>query len=262
MASYNKKVVLSGNIIEVYEYENDVLYGYQDKKKSTKGRSSVANDEDKEKNREKVLSRARKDLRRLINCNVEKYSKFLTLTFADNVQDLDYANYEFKKFIQRANYKYGIKLKYSTVIEFQERGAIHYHCILYNLTQKIDVQELQDVWRHGFIKINSIDSVDNVGAYVCKYMTKTDDDRLLGRKMYFNSRNLNKPQEIKEHSLVGALVGSLQENTLTYENEFSNEYNTIKYKQYIIPNEDEKQELRAKELFSHIKVQVRNGVER
>lgn len=45
-------------------------------------------------------------------------------------------------------------------------------------------------------------------------MTKTDDERLLGRKMYFNSRNLNKPKEIKESSVVEALVGSLQKTLL------------------------------------------------
>ena len=82
MDSYRRKAVISGNIIEVYEYENDVVFGYEDNRKNTKGRSSVANYDDKEKNREKVLFRARKDLRRLINCNIEKYSKFLTLTFA------------------------------------------------------------------------------------------------------------------------------------------------------------------------------------
>lgn len=234
MGSYNKKVIVSGNIVEVYEYENNVIYGYKDTKKVSKGRNSVANAEDKERNREKVLSRARKDLRRTINANIQEYSKFLTLTFADNVQDLDVANYEFKKFILRLNYHYKIKVKYSAVIEFQKRGAIHYHVILYNLTQKLDVGAFRDIWNQGFIKINSIDSVDNVGAYVCKYMTKTDDDRLVGRKMYFNSRGLNKPKEIKESDIVSALVGSLQNQTPNYENKFSNDYNSINYKQYII----------------------------
>ena len=255
MASYNKKVVVSGNIIELYEYEKDVIFGYTDTKKKTKGRQATANAEDKEKNREKVLSRARKDLRRIINSNIQKYSKFLTLTFKENITDLDFANNEFKKFIKRLNYHYGIKIKYSTVIEFQERGAIHYHCILYNLTQKVDVKELQGIWKQGFIKINAIDSVDNVGAYVCKYMTKTDDDRLLGRKMYFNSRGLNKPQEIKELEVVDALVGSLQQQTLTYENTFSNEHNSVIYKQYNILPKEKKQVINHKELFAHIKVQ-------
>ena len=234
MSFYDKKVIISGNVIEVYEYEKSVHFGYKDTRKNSKGRGSIASADDKEKNREKVLSRARKDLRRIINCNIQKYSKFLTLTFKDNVQDLDYANNEFKNFIKRLNYHYGIKIKYTAVIEFQKRGAIHYHCILYNLVQKINVQELQEIWKHGFIKINSIDNVDNVGAYVCKYMTKTDDDRLLGRKMYFNSRGLNKPQEIKEPDLIAQLQISLLNQALKYENTFVNDYNSINYRQYII----------------------------
>lgn len=234
MSFYDKKVIIAGNVIEVYEYEKSVHFGYKDTRKNSKGRGSIASADDKEKNREKVLSRARKDLRRIINCNIQKYSKFLTLTFKDNVQDLDYANNEFKNFIKRLNYHYGIKIKYTAVIEFQKRGAIHYHCILYNLVQKINVQELQEIWKHGFIKINSIDNVDNVGAYVCKYMTKTDDDRLLGRRMYFNSRGLNRPQEIKEPDLIEQLQKSLLNQALKYENTFKNDYNSINYKQYII----------------------------
>lgn len=234
MSFYDKKVIIAGNVIEVYEYEKSVHFGYKDTRKNSKGRGSIASADDKEKNREKVLSRARKDLRRIINCNIQKYSKFLTLTFKDNVQDLDYANNEFKNFIKRLNYHYGIKIKYTAVIEFQKRGAIHYHCILYNLVQKINVQELQEIWKHGFIKINSIDNVDNVGAYVCKYMTKTDDDRLLGRKMYFNSRGLNKPQEIKEPDLIAQLQRSLLNQAPKYENTFTNDYNSVNYRQYII----------------------------
>ena len=234
MSFYDKKVIIAGNVIEVYEYEKSVHFGYKDTRKNSKGRGSIASADDKEKNREKVLSRARKDLRRIINCNIQKYSKFLTLTFKDNVQDLDYANNEFKNFIKRLNYHYGIKIKYTAVIEFQKRGAIHYHCILYNLVQKINVQELQEIWKHGFIKINSIDNVDNVGAYVCKYMTKTDDDRLLGRRMYFNSRGLNRPQEIKEPDLIAQLQKSLLNQAHKYENTFVNDYNSINYRQYII----------------------------
>jgi hypothetical protein len=234
LAVYDKKAIIAGNQIEIYEYEKSVIYGYKDIKKGSRGRQAVASDEDKEINREKVFKRARTNLRRLINCNIEADSKFLTLTFKDNITDLDYANKEFKKFIMRLNYNFKIKVKYSCVVEFQKRGAIHYHVILYNLSGKVDLKKLSDIWGHGFIKLNKINGIDNVGAYICKYMTKTDDKRLEGRKMYFNSRNLNKPAEIKEPELVDALVGSLQAQAPKYENTFTNEYNTINYKQYII----------------------------
>lgn len=234
MASYDKKAVIAGNQLEIYEYEKSVIYGYKDIKKGFRGRQSIASDEDKEINREKVFKRARTNLRRLINSNIESDSKFLTLTFKDNITDLDLANNEFKKFIKRLNYHFNIKTKYSCVIEFQKRGAIHYHCILYNLAGKVDLNKLSEIWGNGFIKLNKINGIDNVGAYICKYMIKTDDKRLEGRKMYFNSRNLIKPTEIKDLEIVNALVGSLQNQSPKYENTFTNEYNSINYKQYII----------------------------
>lgn len=233
MKKYDSKVVISGKVIEVYSYDEPVFYDYADSKRV--GRSVSASEEDKIINRQKTLNRASRDLRRIINCNIRKFSKFLTLTFAENVTDLDKANNEFKKFIKRLNYHYGIKLKYTAIVEFQKRGAIHYHVVLYNLTEKVDVNKIGDIWGNGFIKLNAIDNVDNVGAYVTKYMTKElADDRLIARRNYFNSRGLDRPQETKEPDVVNAVVSSLQNQAPKYENTFNNEYNSVVYKQYII----------------------------
>ena len=244
MSSYNKKIVISGKQIEVYEYENEVIYGYKDVKKTSRGRSVVASDENKEINREQVFSRARRDLRRIINCNYVKYSKFFTLTFKDANEistDIKKANYEFKKFIQRLNYHLGYKVAYSAVPEIQEErykntGDLvwHYHFILYNVPQKLDLNEIAAIWGNGFIYANVVTNCDNVGAYICKYMTKNHKDRLRGEKMYFNSRGLKKPTEIKDKKIVEALASSLQSDNLKYSNTFSNDYNTISYSQYII----------------------------
>ena len=234
MNEYGTKVIQSGNVLELYEYKNPIKSGFSGGKGGRKKDSNIAKEE-KEENREKVLNRARRDLRRIVNSNVEKYSKFLTLTFADNVKDISYANNEFKKFIKRLNYYLDFKVAYSGVIEFQKRGAVHYHIIFYNTPQKLNIDDLRGIWRHGYIKLNVITNVDNVGAYICKYMTKCEDEeKLRGKKMYFNSRGLKKPEEIKKPELVSALVGSLQGQAPKYENTFVNEYNSINYKQYII----------------------------
>jgi hypothetical protein len=157
------------------------------------------------------------------------------LTFAENIEDISWANNEFKKFIKRVDYHLGFKVAYSCVIEFQKRGAVHYHVILYNIPQKLKLDVLRAIWGHGHIKVNVIKDVDNVGAYICKYMTKCEDEKKLrGKKMYFNSRGLLKPQEIKESVLVKAICGSLVGQTPKYSNTFVNEYNSINYKQYII----------------------------
>ena len=238
---YRGKVVKSGTIIEIYQYEKGIYTGGV----NVNGRAGhgETTDEQKEKNRELVLMRARRELRRIINANVGQYgeeftAKFLTLTFKDNVKDLDSANYEFRQFIKRLNYKvYGqkcSKLKYSAVPEFQKRGAVHYHVIFYNLPY-IDAKELAEVWGNGFVKVNKIDNIDNVGAYVCKYMTKSSyDDKLVGKKSYFNSRGLIKPiEQYLDYEDIENIKKSLPKELLIYKSEFENEYvGKIEYEQY------------------------------
>ena len=60
-----------------------------------------------------------------------------------------------------------------------------------------------EVWGHGAVRINKLDSLDdssNAGRYVAKYMEKGIGQELLdslGKKAFYSSRNLNKPEELK-----------------------------------------------------------------
>jgi len=233
--SYMSKVIVSGDIVEFYEYDSPVLIGYEDTKKDSNGREVEANEENKKINRAKALTRARRDLRRLVNSNINKYdieSKFVTLTFSAHVTTFEVANYEFKKFRQRLEYELGFKLKYVVVPEFTKIGRIHFHLVMFNIPF-IRNSKLQGIWSNGFIKINKIDSVNNVGAYVCKYITKANTDvRLQGKKCYFSSRGLYKPIEIIDKNRVANLMVALPVCSLTYANTFENEYNKTIYKQY------------------------------
>lgn len=200
---YQTKYVVSGDIIERFTYEKNQYVGFESKNKNGKNKNGIA----KADNRAFSLGRAKKVVIRTINSN-SCLDKFLTLTFEENITDLDYSNNEFKKWIDRVNYQVfhtkKREMKYVAVIEFQKRGAVHYH-ILCNMPY-IDTNELAKIWGHGFIKLNKIkgdkkrfgtSECDNVGAYVCKYMTKDNEDpRLVGRNSYLMSRNLDKPQEI------------------------------------------------------------------
>ncbi|MGA9175462.1 MAG: hypothetical protein WBZ33_16010 [Thermoactinomyces sp.] len=178
-------------------------------------------------------------MRRLINANVGVWGYppvFLTLTFAENVQDIRGANYEFKKFRQRLEYRLKIKLEYVGVIEFQKRGAIHYHVVIFNLPY-IEAGELAEIWGHGFIKINKIDQVDNIGAYVSKYMTKDEyekekTDRLIGEKSYFTSRGLRKPLEIVDEKEIERLAAALSGHKVYSSEYYSDLVGKITYVQY------------------------------
>lgn len=199
---------------------------------------------EKKQNRVNSTLRARKAIRRLINANVGQYYKpngspyppiFATITFKENIQDIKQANYEFKKFRQRLEYQQQIKLKYLVVVEFQQRGAIHYHAIFFNLPY-LSTNEIAAIWRNGFIKLNRIDEVDNIGAYVCKYLGKDlEDDRLAGQKSYFCSKGLKKPTEITNKKEIDQLLAGLSEKSIRFENTFENEYHgQILYRQYLL----------------------------
>ncbi len=220
------------------------------------------------KRRRKTLNADKNKIQDLINTNVNSYTlkgkiispKFLTLTFKDNVQDLSYSNNHFKNYIKRLNhmikkkYKNYEGLKYVCVIEFQKRGAIHYHVLFFNMPfihQSILKEKwgLGSVYIEGFVKNNkkvnftyskknkcfktSGEVVKNVGAYITKtmnYMLKNVDDcRLRGQKCYLVSRGLKKPQvidlndcEVKKE--VRAFGYTLTSNELVFINAYDNEY--------------------------------------
>ena len=105
---------------------------------------------------------------------------------------MELANYEFMKFIQRLKYNYG-DFKYLAVIQFQERGAVHYHMLAD--FGYIEHSELKKIWGKGFVwirdllKSNNGKAVDNVGAYIVKYMDKNIlDERVMGKRLILLQR--------------------------------------------------------------------------
>ena len=87
------------------------------------------------KRKQKHYEQTRWEIARIVDCNFDDRTKFVTLTFKDNIQDITITNREFKYFIQRLNYYlYHSKtqlLKYIATWEKQKRGAIHYHVIFF-----------------------------------------------------------------------------------------------------------------------------------
>lgn len=234
MTKYYEKITLSGNIIEVMRYE----------KLNTKGGGARTGDgADREHNYKQSQRRRRNAIRQLICTNFDSGSKFVTLTFSDQVsidiRNVQACNKYFKQFVQRVRRRYP-DFAYVAVIEFQDRngrGAVHYHMIS-NLPY-IAKQALMDIWQGGFVKINSIDKVDNVGAYVIKYMTEDmDDTRLQSENAYLHSRGLKKPIELKswDESTIPELreiEAQLQEKVPSYSAKYeSTEAGHIEYYQY------------------------------
>ena len=148
--------------------------------------------------------RNRRDaIRRMATQNFTNQDKFLTLTFNDkcnfDIKDPRVTNVAYKNFIHRLRRIYP-DVQYLTVIEFQDkndRGVVHYHSLISGLPY-VPKSQLQAIWGHGFVYVNKITHVDNLGAYVIKYMNKNMFDlRLQGLNAYLFSRKMNKPKILK-----------------------------------------------------------------
>ena len=190
-----------------------------------------ADENTKIENRKKVVTRIRNNVRRLASGNFDENSRFFTATFADNVKEMDYANHEFKKFIQRLKYNYD-DFKYLSVVEFQKRGAIHYHMLSdFGYIEHSDLGRLWGnghVWIRDLLTANKGNPVTNVGRYIAKYMNKNVlDERLMGKKAYFTSKNLKRPEIIYEDmSLIDCLKKyNFDTDNLVYENKFMSKEN-------------------------------------
>jgi hypothetical protein len=239
---YTKKLIKCGNVWEYMEYEIPVLLG--GRVCTNGGRHHECTDVvEKQRHRETAISRQRKTIRRLVNTNMTDRSSFLTLTFSENLLDETKAKLEMKKFFMRLRYHYpAVKHDYLAVWERQKRGAVHFHIILFDVP-KIPLRALNKIWGHGFVKINKIKDIDNVGAYVCKYLSKDlDSDEKKSSRRYTTSRGLEQPEIIcNTNSVLDRKIAEIvtsNSDYITYENSIQTEhYDQINYKQFIIKSQ-------------------------
>ena len=199
--TYSGKLIISGKQVELYQYETLVKTKSKRKKKKIVKRRTKEEIEKQIKQSEEgnfqmevirhySLRRTRSRITRLINTN-EDIRTFITLTFKDNIADLQEANIIFKRFILRLKYLYP-DLKYLAVPEFQKRGAVHYH-VLININY-IENLKLAEIWEQGFVKINKVKHINNLGLYISKYICKDlFDIRYFGMRKVLCSRKLDQP---------------------------------------------------------------------
>jgi len=232
--SSNVRLVVSGNSYEMYHYEKPYGFDYPPQPRA----DCVRNLDTETPRRADNLFAVRQKIRRLINANINSYgqiAKFITYTFRENETELSRANAKFREFHKRLEYKIG-KLKYLAVVEFQKRGAVHYHVLYFNIPFTPNLKTLvETTWGHGFVRVVAVKKVRNLGAYVCKYLQKEImDTRLRGQKCYFTSKGLNRPIEFKiSENIAKFLSGCIlqEESRKSYD---SQSYGNIIYQQGLI----------------------------
>lgn len=184
------RLFVSGNHFELYHYEKPFYIGFPRLMPKCKPLIRVVR---QVSIRVDNVARTRKKLRRLIDTNFGVGAKFLTLTYSDNQGDYSLAYRHFDIFIKRFKRFLSVdNFAFVSVVEFQSRGAVHFHLVA-NIPF-VPASVLARLWGWGFVKINKIKNPHNLGAYVSKYLGKANfDKRFFGKKKYSTSKNLKQP---------------------------------------------------------------------
>jgi len=225
---YNK-CIKSGNNVEIYEYEKDILvlhgvgkkYKFDDDLEKPKIDKDADMDEVEVGKRMDNVRKASMDFRRLVSSNLDDkiFPLLATATYKENQTDLKKAYYDHKLFVQTLKYTYGKDFKYICVPEFQKRGAVHFHSLFWGLPSEILLPErqrgyrqnfsptLSKIWGHGFVFLKETDGNDKLSSYLAKYMAKAfTDPRLKHQKAYASSRNVKRPYIVSGITNISFLI--------------------------------------------------------
>lgn len=193
-----------------------IRYIYDDKLKRNKNIVLNVN----EKKQLTNLARARREIIDIIKMNLEPGSCLLTLTYRENMNDYNKAYDDFRKFVMRVEYRYKMSLKYLRVIELQERGAIHFHVVVFNSDfLNIPYNEIYKIWARGAIHVRKIEAMDDVtadkiGNYLGKYLSKSKEIAR-NKNIYTTSRNLKRQKKeriiIEDEKLMELYEGYLKQ---------------------------------------------------
>jgi len=191
--SFNKKMTISGNHLRYQTFSHSYVKGFCQGDTQRKG-----NKRQEGEKQENNLYRARMNLIDTINCNITKYSKLITLTTAEPCLDRELFLKWFNDYTKYFKRKFQTPMKYVAVTERQEErglkennlGSWHIHIIIFN-DMYLPFDNLKPLWKHGSTDIKVIDSTDNLGVYLAKYLTKESLE--LNKKSILKSRGLKTP---------------------------------------------------------------------
>jgi len=250
------KVISYGNIVEMYRYErNCVATGRKRAHASTlvlpyipKDGESITTQSEQKKVRTKSNARsATLAFRRLVGANLGGVDNpvLASFTYRENMEELTQGRKDFNAFAKLAKNTFGAQFRYICVAEFQRRGAVHFHALLWGVPASVVAGErvtrmVAALWGRGFVDLVSTDGNIRLATYLSKYMSKMFiDSRLANRKAYIASRNILRPKIDRDALLAPYFHGGLAEypdlSTATVLRE--SEYNTqwlgrCDYKQY------------------------------
>lgn len=189
----------AGNITEIMYSEKRSRGGYiakLDKDSYMDKRTGEIKEFEHIENRSQDLDNVAKTLKRLrdiLNANITDTSKcrWVTLTYKENMTDPQKLRIDAENCIKRLREKYG-SFEYITAAEPQGRGAWHLHCVFIfpDKAPYMANETVAQAWKKGFVTVKSLDSVDNVGAYLTAYLGDMELTDTQGTEMSENIKGI------------------------------------------------------------------------
>lgn len=194
-----QKMLIYGNTVEIYQYEKEYEHiakrrtKVQDKSLMpnmvTDGTNPIQQTEQTTKRKDSAR-RAAMGFRRLVAANLGKSDNplLVTLTYAENQTDIEQGHKDFKSFARNLKNHFDKKIRYIAIPEFQERGAIHFHALIWGLpTQELAQTERRTrlfagFWQQGITDVVATDGSKKLAGYLAKYMSKAFLDPRLSKK--------------------------------------------------------------------------------
>jgi hypothetical protein len=214
---YNKYIV-SGDMLETYSYEREPAKRISKGKRRSASADAVSDlaivgsddisakvaDPSFTTRRESNSRRAKMAFRRLVLSNIDEHELpfLLTLTYAANQKNLRIGYADFKSFVGALRYKYSDDWRYIAVPEFQKRGAVHFHALIWGIPASVFELErstrfLASLWGKGFVYVKETYGNEGIAIYLSKYMQKAfTDPRFFSHRTYTVSKNCRRSEEV------------------------------------------------------------------
>lgn len=154
--------------------------------------------------------------------NLERKAVFLTLTYGKDYPSAETAKNHLRAFLERIR-RLPNAHKTSAIwrMEFQERGAPHFHIVFFDLPY-IDKGKVQAMWgqttgvSNPFTRIEMIRSHKSLMGYVSKYVAKVNPPADAGASGGFNSPTYLHAYQEQYGENIGRVWGTFQKQHLPY----------------------------------------------
>lgn len=211
MAQGYTRIIQSGEMVEIYQYSKKLNVDRQKRNYSRNKRTAQKSTDCRTivKYRSgRSIQRARQSFFRLVATNLSQDLKptFGTFTCYESLP-LDTAYKALANFFQSVRRFYP-HVSYIAVPEWQKRGSIHFHALIWGLPtndvkKERTTRNYQRLWARGYLDFRIADNRSHaIAGYMAKYLVKgLEDPRLANNRAFSTSRNIRRSNSAGSNTL-------------------------------------------------------------